>query len=71
MTFDHDYCYSFSFSSRVRVRVRVKGKRITKVVFKSYAFLLDQKKEKIKGTKRGIPFNIEEWFKIIVINFDQ
>ena len=40
--FNHDFCYSFSFlhPSFFR-RKREKGKRITKVMVKSYAFLLD------------------------------
>ena len=42
MTFDHDFCYSFSFSSYLFFwEGREKWKRITKVVFKSHAFLLD------------------------------
>ena len=43
MTFDHDFCYSFSFSSSLFFYGgREKEKRITKVVVKSHAFLLDQ-----------------------------
>ena len=38
VTFDRDFCFSFSFS----LEGREKGKKITKVVVKSNAFLLDQ-----------------------------
>ena len=43
MTFDHDFCYLFSFSSSLFYKEgEERGKRITKVVVKSHAFLLDQ-----------------------------
>ena len=42
LTFDHDFCYSFSFSFPLIFKEgRKKGKKITKVVVKSHAFLLD------------------------------
>ena len=42
MTFDHEFCYSCSFSSFLFFKEgREKRKRITKVVVKIHAFLLD------------------------------
>ena len=40
-TQNHDFCYSFSFSTSLFLNGREKGKRMTKVVILSHAFLLD------------------------------
>ena len=61
MTFDHDFCYSFSFSSSPFFRG--KNKRITKVVVKSHAFLLDPKSlQTIKYTK-------VHWYEVLLIQY--
>ena len=57
MTLDHDFCYSFSFSSFLYFKEgREKGKRRTKLVVKSNAFLLDRK----KGDNK-FPYILFQW----------
>ena len=54
MTFDNDFCYSFTFSSSIYFQEgREKEKRITKVVVKSHAFLLDRK---VVSNKIGLQY---------------
>ena len=61
MTVDYDLCYSFFFSFFFQ-EGREKGKRITDVVVKSHAFLLDQKVEllPLKQGYGSIIFYLEE-----------